>query len=108
LEAGLTLNVVAVRQAVLSILYDVPLLADAVNVEDCPLQIVVGLAASDRLVGNAVTVAVAAAEVADTQFTPLEGAVAYTVTDLAPVVAPLTVNVPLPVPLAVPVVPPQV
>jgi hypothetical protein len=55
------------------------------------------------MVGSAVTVAVAAPEVADTQFTPLEGAVAYAVTDLVPVVAPLTVNVTLPAPLAVPV-----
>jgi hypothetical protein len=58
--------------------------------------------------GNAATTAAIAAEVVDTQFTPLEGTVAYTVTDLLPAAAPLTVNVPLPVPLAVPAVPPQV
>jgi hypothetical protein len=50
-----------------------------------PVRVTVGV------VGSAVTVAVAAPEVADTQFTPLEGAVAYTVTDLVPVVAPLAV-----------------
>jgi hypothetical protein len=49
--------------------------------------------------------AVAVPAVADTQFIPLEGIVAYTVTDLVPVVASLTVNVPPFVPLAVPVVP---
>ena len=58
--------------------------------------------------GNAATKPDTAPEVADTQFTPLEGAVAYTVTDFVPVEAPLTVNVPFPVPLAVPEVPPHV
>jgi hypothetical protein len=51
---------------------------------------------------------VAAVAVPDWQVTPLEGAVAYAVTDLVPVVAPLTVNVILPAPLTVPAVPLQV
>jgi hypothetical protein len=57
LAVGVTLNVVAVCHEELSLLYDAPLVADAVNVEDWPLQIVVGLAVSDKLVGTAFTVA---------------------------------------------------
>jgi hypothetical protein len=57
---GVILNDVEVCQLVLSILYDAPLVADAVNVEDWPLQIDVGLAVSDKLVGTAFTVTAAA------------------------------------------------
>jgi hypothetical protein len=60
LAEGVTLKAVVVCHVLLSMLYDAPPLADAVNVEDCPLQIAVGLAVSDKSVGNTFTVTTAA------------------------------------------------
>jgi hypothetical protein len=60
LAEGVTLNAVEVCHVLLSILYDAPPVADAVNVEDWPLQIAVRLAVSDKSVGNTFTVTTAA------------------------------------------------
>jgi hypothetical protein len=72
------------------------------NVNTAPTHTVAAEAVMAGVASIAATVAVAAPEVTDRQFTPPEGAVAYTVTDLVPVAAPLAVNVSLPAPLAVP------
>jgi hypothetical protein len=58
LEVGVTLNVVVVCQSLLFKLYDAPAAAEAVKVEAFPMQIAVGFAVSDKLVGSGFTTTV--------------------------------------------------